>query len=86
MEVQVYIFLFHSHFTTIGFIDFGDLVYTQAVCEPAICLAYLSIYFSENPIEAILPALRSYHNHFPLSNEELEVYTLSFRIFFLHNS
>jgi Ser/Thr protein kinase RdoA (MazF antagonist) len=58
---------------SVRFIDFGDLIYTQTICDLAICLAYLSIYFSENPIDGILPTLRSYHKHFPISNEELEV-------------
>lgn len=57
---------------SVGFIDFGDLVHTFAVCDVAICLAYLCIYF-EDPLNAILPTLKSYHKHYSLSLEELEV-------------
>ena len=54
-----------------GFIDFGDASYTQLICELAICAAYVMNGFPD-PLEAILPLLRGYHQIVPLKEKELE--------------
>ena len=55
---------------TCGIIDFGDMVYTYIVCEPAVCMAYVAI-DKEKPLEHIAQVLKGFHEKFPLKQEEL---------------
>ena len=56
----------------IGVIDFGDLVYTNTICDLAICLAY-AMMNKTDPVAAAAQIVRGYHQSFPLPEEELEV-------------
>ena len=54
----------------IGIIDFGDMVYSYRIAEPAICMAYVGL----NNIDSHQPmfnVLKGYHSKFPLKNIEL---------------
>ncbi|MFC2088302.1 aminotransferase class III-fold pyridoxal phosphate-dependent enzyme [Calditrichota bacterium] len=55
-----------------GIIDFGDMVYSYIICELAIACAYMMI-GKENPVEAVLPVIKGYHNQNPLTDNELYV-------------
>ena len=56
----------------IGIIDFGDIVYTNTVCELAIAIAY-AILGKQQPITAASHVVRGYHAAFPLRESELEI-------------
>lgn len=58
--------------TKAGIIDFGDCIYTNTVCEPAILMMYLMLY-CEDYIQACCSVLKGYHGVYPLLEEELEV-------------
>ncbi len=59
-----------------GFIDFGDLVFTQTVNDLAIAIAYCAMH-KEQPLEAACHIIRGFHQHFPLQEIEIELlYTL----------
>jgi 4-aminobutyrate aminotransferase-like enzyme/Ser/Thr protein kinase RdoA (MazF antagonist) len=58
--------------TITGIIDFGDMVYTHTVCEPAIAIAY-AIHGKPDPVETAARVVGSYHKVFPLDELELEV-------------
>lgn len=53
-----------------GIIDFGDMVYTYVVCEPAVCMAYVAAENRE-PLDLISQVLKGFHNEHPLVEEEL---------------
>ena len=55
---------------TCGIIDFGDIVYTYIVCEPAVCMAYVAL-DKEEPLEPIAQVLKGFHEKFPLTHDEL---------------
>lgn len=55
-----------------GLIDFGDMVHTATVCEPAVALAYLMM-GREDPLEAGEALLRGYQRILPLSEEEIDI-------------
>jgi ethanolamine-phosphate phospho-lyase len=54
-----------------GIIDFGDMVYSYQVAEPAVCMAYVALGKSE-PYGPMVNVLKGYHSKFPLKNIELE--------------
>ena len=56
----------------IGFIDFGDAVYTYRINELAITAAY-AIMQTDDPITALIDLTKGYHEVLPLSEQELEV-------------
>ncbi len=56
----------------IGVIDFGDLVFTNTICELAITLAY-AMMDKTDPIAAAAHIVKGYHQSLPLTEEELEV-------------
>ncbi|MCP5047511.1 MAG: aminotransferase class III-fold pyridoxal phosphate-dependent enzyme [bacterium] len=64
-----------------GIIDFGDMVHTYTVCEPAIAIAY-AIHGKDNVLETAAHILRGYHQVYPLTEAELEVlfYLVSARL------
>lgn len=53
-----------------GIIDFGDLVYSYIVCEPAVCMAYVALE-KDDPFPAVAGVLKGFHKTFPLLKEEL---------------
>ena len=55
-----------------GLIDFGDMVESYLLFEPAVALAY-TISSAENPLEAALPLLKGYNSVFPLSEKEIRL-------------
>ncbi|MEN0005619.1 MAG: aminotransferase class III-fold pyridoxal phosphate-dependent enzyme [Bacteroidota bacterium] len=61
-----------EHPNIIGFIDFGDAIYTHRINELAITLAY-ALMDKARPIEAALPLIEAYHKLAPLQEEELAV-------------
>ena len=54
-----------------GIIDFGDMVYSYQVAEPAVCMAYVALGKSES-YRPMANVLKGYHSKFPLKNIELE--------------
>ena len=55
-----------------GFIDFGDMVYSCTVYEPAIALAYIMME-EEDPIAVARDFLIGYHEALPLEERELSL-------------
>ncbi|SVA39513.1 uncharacterized protein METZ01_LOCUS92367 [marine metagenome] len=55
---------------TIGIIDFGDMVYTFIVCEPAVCIAYM-VLGKNDPFNVAAQLLKGYHQAFSLSLDEV---------------
>lgn len=51
-------------------IDYGDAVYTQIINDLAIAGAY-AIMGQNNPLQALLPLVKGYHESFPLEDKEL---------------
>ncbi|MEM7785152.1 MAG: aminotransferase class III-fold pyridoxal phosphate-dependent enzyme, partial [Planctomycetota bacterium] len=58
--------------TSIGLIDFGDLIYSKLINELAICAAYL-ILENEQPVDTICSLVSGYHSQHPLTESELSV-------------
>jgi 4-aminobutyrate aminotransferase-like enzyme len=56
----------------VGLIDFGDMVHTATVCEPAVALAYVMM-GSNDPVEAGAELIAGYHEAFPLTEEEIDI-------------
>jgi Ser/Thr protein kinase RdoA (MazF antagonist) len=56
----------------LGFIDFGDVVETAAICELAIAIAY-AIFNNPDPLAAATIIINSYHAVFPLLENEITV-------------
>tara|TARA_Y100000591_G_scaffold143440_1_gene123231 strand:- start:196 stop:1218 length:1023 start_codon:yes stop_codon:yes gene_type:complete len=57
---------------TIGVIDFGDIVYSYIVIEPAVCIAY-AVLGKNNPFEIMCDILKGYCNSNQLSDVELKL-------------
>ncbi len=55
-----------------GIIDFGDLTHSLLINELAIAIAY-ACYDKENPLDWALIIIRSYHNKFPIQENEIKV-------------
>ena len=55
-----------------GLIDFGDIVYTAIVCDPAIAMAYAML-DCPDPLAAGAAVLRGYHAGLALTAQEIEV-------------
>jgi 4-aminobutyrate aminotransferase-like enzyme len=55
-----------------GLLDFGDMVRTCTVCEPAIAAAYAT-FKAPDPLAAIAAVAAGYHETRPLSEQEIEV-------------
>jgi 4-aminobutyrate aminotransferase-like enzyme len=58
--------------TIAGIIDFGDMVYSHTVCEPAIAIAY-AIHGKPDLLETAARVVGSYHKIYPLEELELGV-------------
>jgi len=59
---------------TRGIIDFGDMVYSYIVLEPAVCMAYVSLEKTDT-LEVISKILKGYHQAFHLNEYELHSVT-----------
>lgn len=59
----------------LGVIDFGDMVHSWTVCDPAIACAYMSLtpLGRKNPLQACCAFLRGYRSVRRLSSNELAV-------------
>jgi Ser/Thr protein kinase RdoA (MazF antagonist) len=57
---------------TIGVIDFGDIVHSYIIVEPAVCIAY-AVLGKKNPFEIVCDILRGYCNSSQLSEVELKL-------------
>ena len=53
-------------------IDFGDMVYSWTLAEPAIAAAYAML-GKQNPLESAATIIRGYHAHLPLTDTEISV-------------
>ena len=53
-----------------GVIDFGDMVYSWTVADPAVAAAYARL-DRPNPLETAIAIARGYHREHPLRDEEL---------------
>lgn len=57
---------------TFGIIDFGDMVHSFHIVEPAVAIAYIYLN-NQSPFEKIYAFLKGYHSSFPLKTLELKV-------------
>jgi Ser/Thr protein kinase RdoA (MazF antagonist) len=53
-----------------GIIDFGDMVYSWTVADPAVAAAY-ALLDRPDPLETVVSIVRGYHREYPLRDEEL---------------
>jgi len=56
---------------TTGIIDFGDMVYSYQVTEPAVCMAYVGLE-KDDPFMPMAHVMKGYHSCFPLTDSELK--------------
>jgi 4-aminobutyrate aminotransferase-like enzyme/Ser/Thr protein kinase RdoA (MazF antagonist) len=56
----------------VGIIDFGDMVYSYTVCEPAIAMAY-AVLDKPDPLAAAVHIINGYHKAYPLDENEIAV-------------
>ncbi len=56
----------------LGLVDFGDMVWTARVCEPAIAMTYAMLR-AENPLQAGAELLAGYHESLSLGTAEIRV-------------
>ncbi len=65
-----------------GFIDFGDMVYSNTIGDLAIACAYVMLE-KNDPLESILPIVSGYHLSFQLTEPEIDVlfYLITARLF-----
>jgi len=54
----------------VGVIDFGDMVYSWTVADPAIAAAY-ALLDRPNPLETVAAIVRGFQRQYPLRDEEL---------------
>ena len=54
----------------VGIIDFGDMVFSWTVADPAVAIAY-GVLDAENPLAAAAAIVRGYHAEHPLRDDEL---------------
>lgn len=55
-----------------GIVDFGDMLYSYTVNDLAVACAYIML-GKNQPLEAVIEVIRSYHVTYPLTTIELEV-------------
>jgi 4-aminobutyrate aminotransferase-like enzyme/Ser/Thr protein kinase RdoA (MazF antagonist) len=55
-----------------GLVDFGDMVHTYTVCEPAVAASYVPLE-KEEPLAAAAHVVRGYHEVYPLTEQEADV-------------
>jgi Ser/Thr protein kinase RdoA (MazF antagonist) len=56
-----------------GLLDFGDLVRTFLVCEPAVAAAYAAL-DQRDPLAAVCAVAAGYHRELPLEEAEIDVF------------
>ena len=56
----------------VSIIDFGDMVYSWIVVDPAIAAAY-ALLDKDRPVDAMVEVIRGYHRTYPLTEIELSV-------------
>lgn len=56
-----------------GLLDYGDVVYSARIANPAIAAAYLALH-RKDPVVAICNVLAGYHALFPVSEAEVNVF------------
>lgn len=61
-----------GHERVSGFIDFGDLVETAVICEPAIAAAYAMLNKAD-PLAAAARVIKGYHAAYPLRENEIAI-------------
>ena len=61
----------HKH-KTFGIIDFGDMIHSFHIIEPAVAIAYIYL-DNRNPFENVYAFLKGYHTVFPLETIELKL-------------
>jgi len=71
-DANDYNVLVNSKHRMIGFIDFGDMVHTQTVCELAVGAAYAMLHKSD-PYAALASVVAGYQKVLPLTKQELEI-------------
>jgi Ser/Thr protein kinase RdoA (MazF antagonist) len=54
----------------VGIIDFGDIVHSWTVADPAVAIAY-AVLDAENPLATAVEIVRGYHAEHPLRDDEL---------------
>jgi ethanolamine-phosphate phospho-lyase len=59
-----------------GLIDFGDISFAPAVCEPAILLTYIMMMFPDECFEKAGILIKHFQQRFPLTAEEIEILPL----------
>lgn len=57
----------------LSLVDFGDMVWTATVCEPAIAAAY-AVLHRPDPLAAAARVVAGYHSAYPLTEEEIAVF------------
>ncbi len=64
-----------------GIIDFGDMVYSHVIFEPAIAIAY-AILSKDHPIDTATQIVECFHKEYPLTETELELlfYLIAIRL------
>ena len=55
-----------------GVLDFGDMVWSRVVYDPAIAAAY-AMRMAGDPLDVVIEVIAAYHERFPLSEDELAV-------------
>ena len=58
------------HPTIAGFIDFGDIIFTQTIHDLAIACTYL-LMGKPDPLHQAIPLIKAYHEQHPLTQEEV---------------
>ena len=62
--------LYAKNQSVTGIIDFGDMVYSHTVCDPAIAAAYAVLDVSD-PLQTAARVIKGYHQVYPLEETEI---------------
>ncbi len=64
--------LYSRNQSVTGIIDFGDMVYSHTVCDPAIAAAY-AVLDMPDPLQTAARVVKGYHGIYPLEETEISV-------------
>ena len=64
--------LYSRNQSVTGIIDFGDMVYSHTVCDPAIAAAY-AVLDMPDPLQTAAGIIKGYHQVYPLDDTEISV-------------
>ena len=64
--------LYSKNQSVTGIIDFGDMVYSCTVCDPAIAAAY-AVLDMPDPLQTAAQVIKGYHQTYPLGETEISV-------------